>query len=325
MTTLIAGCTTIPSRTKFLPRVIDQIEKQTLKPDVFCIGVPSRSTRENTDYDLEWIRELAKERSERSGFKVVVSLLEEDYGPLCKLAGMLAVAPENSLLVTVDDDHIYDEKLLETLVRGYNEFQGSCVCLCGHALGRVGTGFHWWGYRQTGYDENPFGKALQLSHGSQVDIISGWAGVLYSRSMFGQGQGLKLPEDLEFYRRSDAIKGLHRNDDLYISAWLSAASVPRVVIAYSGKYTQKQATEIGSVNPLCHDGHKSWIKGHATHFVNWWKLIRQLESHGYFAESAKVPLNKSFTLYGALIGAVAAAAIVGCCIYASEKRRKGAK
>ena len=73
---LFVGCTTIPSRAQFLPRVIDQIEKQTIRPDAFCIGVPSYSTREKVEYDIAWIEKLAEERSKTAGFGIVIEAVK---------------------------------------------------------------------------------------------------------------------------------------------------------------------------------------------------------------------------------------------------------
>ena len=300
------GCTTIPSRAKYLPEVIKQVAKQTHKPDVFCIGIPRFSTREKMPYDIASILDMTKRYSrDMDGFDVMISLLDEDYGPLCKLAGMLAVAPENTIMITIDDDHVYDKTLVETLLHGTKDFPDACVCLCGHSLGRVAKGVHAWGYRQTGFDSVPILNTLQLKHGSPVDIISGWAGVLYKRNMFGPGRGLYLSPDLEFYRRTDGIHRLHQNDDLYISAWLSSYGIQRVVIKYPGAYEQRQVAEIGGTNPLCQAGHKNWLKGHVVHFAHWWKLIGDLESRGYFAETAAVPPTKSILCMGTSLAIVA--------------------
>lgn len=295
---ILIGCSTIPSRLKYIPRVLEQVKKQTVKPDIFCLSIPKFSTREKVPYNIEEAEGYLKE--EGLDFEARVSILDEDYGPLCKLAGMLAIAPINSIIITIDDDHEYDKKLIETLLEGKRQYPNSAVCLCGHALGRIFGDVYLWGYRQTGFDKNLLGNVVQLNNGDSVDIISGWAGVLYTRDMFGDGVGLKLPEELEFYRKYRVIKRLHQNDDLYISAWLSRNDINRVVIKYNSDYCQKLVKEIGKVNPLCQSGHTNWYKGHVVHFVEWWNLIHELTVRGYFKNTSPVSPNKSFTLCGTL-------------------------
>lgn len=308
---IIMGCTTIPSRLEHLANAIDQAKKQKIKPNIFCIGIPRYSSREKCAYDLDKVEDIAK-KSE-APFEIKISLLYEDYGPLCKLAGMLAIAPENAILITIDDDQVYDEKLVETLLAGYHEAnQESVVCLCGHALGRIVPKVYAWGYRRTGFDNNGITNAFQLRSGSDVDIISGWAGVLYNRRFFGDGTGLFLPNDLEMYRRTNGIKGLHRNDDLYISAWLSSLRIRRVVTKYKGDYQQKTNKDINSINPLCFENNTSHVKGHLVHFRNWWRVINDLCAKGYFARTAYVPPYKSLLV----ISTTALIVVIGTGIFA---------
>lgn len=287
---IIVSCSTIPSRVKFLPNVVAQITKQTALPDLFCISVPKTSSRENVDYNLAYINEFIASNLNVIKFKIVVSVLGCDYGPLCKLLGALALTKQanttDDVIVTIDDDQCYDVMFLETILEGARRHPNSVVCFCGHAISLSDTtGIYEWGFRSSGFDKNNLFRMIQLAPESEVDLVSGWCGVAYQRRFFPD----KLDSDLEFTRKVLYPK-LHRNDDLYISAWLSKLGIKKVVISYknSRSHVQHEDTRIGRVNPLSLSGSSNFLVGNTKHFVEWWGIINYLRARGHFPTTARV-------------------------------------
>jgi len=291
---LYVGFTTIPSRSNYIEKVISDLRVQTLLPDTIVIGVPKYSSREKVAYDVIKIQEDAIKASKTftNPPNILVHILKEDYGPLCKLMGLLQSVPfgKGHLLVTIDDDQHYDKHLLETLSKGSKEHTDSVVCLCGHTIGKLklpgGKSINGWGYRCSSFDNNSILKAFQLQSGSQVDIVSGWCGVLYKRDMFPSNP---IDNVLEAFRANDNL--LHRNDDIYISAWLSKLNVKCTIFSYEGTHHQTE-NAMGAINPLKLSSQKSKIMGNLIHFREWWQLISRMEERGYFQNESVVNIGE---------------------------------
>lgn len=306
---VVASCTTIPSRLPLIGKTIAQMANQSIKPDIICFGIPLRSKREKCAYDFDILRTEVDKAAHLYGYpsdKIRIATLAVDYGPLCKLAGALAItsstADQNTILITIDDDQIYDLHVIETLLSGVCDHPGCVVCLCGHALSiNRHLGVYEWGFRSSGFDKNAFTSTFQLLPNSPVDIVSGWCGVAYPRWLLPDN----LDHDLEAIRKIyNPI--LHRNDDIYISAWLSKLRISRVVVAYprGTVHIQHEDKSVGRRNPLSLSGSNSFLMGNVKHFVEWWRLVSYMREHGYFQETAAitprttVPL-KSLSFVGA--------------------------
>ena len=297
------------------------MRRQTVRPDALCLGIPRFSTRENRPYDVPSLQRAIAEANAATpacpALDVRVVELDADYGPLCKLLGALSAtsgpASAGTLVVTVDDDQIYDERLLETIVAGAAAHPDSVVCFCGHAISANERllGVYEWGFRSSGFDGNALARAFQLDSGSRVDIVSGWCGVAYPRRL--------LPDALDW--ELEAIRTtlnpvLHRNDDVYISAWLSRLGVPRVLVAYpaDSRHVQREDKIVGRQNPLSLSGSSGYVAGNVRHLFEWWSLISYMRSHGFFAETARIA-PRSAVPYKSVtaVGATATVALVSLC------------
>ena len=109
--------TTIPSRFHSIYRTIDTLLQQTYKPESIIVNIPKTYGFRFNGISIpeEDISNFIK-RYESSG-KVRVNRVDEDYGPGTKLLGALDLKDieDDSYIILVDDDVIYDDVLHEYL------------------------------------------------------------------------------------------------------------------------------------------------------------------------------------------------------------------
>ncbi|MDR3541962.1 MAG: hypothetical protein P4L69_13485 [Desulfosporosinus sp.] len=304
---IVVSLSTIPSRCDKLDETLVSLASQTLKPDAIFISVSKNSIRENKPYPVKALAKTVKRVLPGVG-RVIV--LDEDYGPLTKLMGPLLNEDDpTTLIITVDDDQKYGEKLVETLVKASEQTPNAAVCMCGHVVGHFPNV---WGYRCSRMDRPWPMKKLYLKPGSQVDIISGWCGVLYPRGIFGDKDSIPNPA-MESMRK-ESLKILHRHDDLYISAWLDLLKVKKYVTAYAEKqgdvqlqHAYKNSLSMGDSGPTPSQGVK--------HLKEFWGVVRALRSKGLLVSNLRVKwYNSTVTVVG-VISTLVIATAVGILIY----------
>jgi hypothetical protein len=311
---VVVGLTTIPSRVQHLVPVVAALRDQTRVPDAIYITVPKTSAKEN---DVPYpIGEISKMLKKAAGKLGRVLVLDADYGPLTKLVGMFRHEKSpKTLIITVDDDQIYSNTFIETMLDGAERHPGAAVCLCGHLLGK--SPFVW-GFRCSRHDDNTAVRALYLKPDSRVTVVSGWCGCAYPRRALGDD----LPEVLEKYRvGSGKLPLLNRHDDLYISSWLFLRGVKKYVIAYKGKHCDEEMDHALQNALSSGDGSRTPVTM-AKHTKEWWDFSRRLQGMGLL-ESDVVPWNKSMFFLSCVAGATALTAIAAvCAIILVKKLRK---
>jgi len=160
---IVVSMTTIPSRINKMQPMIKSIREQTRKPDMFILWLPEKCVKEDCGYDVpEWISQDVQPT-------VMPSL--RDWGPVTKLVPLLSMCwASDTLLVTVDDDVVYDSHLLEELEKASESGRFPDA-----ALGFVGV--------KNG--QYIHGEAVE-KHGSvglEVDVIGGYRGAAYRRDL----------------------------------------------------------------------------------------------------------------------------------------------
>ena len=109
--------TTIPSRFKSIYRTVDTLLKQTYKPESIIVNIPKTYGFRFNGISIpeEDIAQFV--RRYESTNKVRINRVDEDYGPGTKLLGVLDVKDieDDSYIILVDDDVIYDDVLHEYL------------------------------------------------------------------------------------------------------------------------------------------------------------------------------------------------------------------
>jgi len=103
----------IPQRLKNINRTIESLLNQTQKPDKIFINIPLKYNRFS-----EVVEEHQIPRFDR---KIIEITRCNDCGPGTKLLGSLKKIKKNSLLILVDDDHIYENYMIEKFFNFYSK------------------------------------------------------------------------------------------------------------------------------------------------------------------------------------------------------------
>ena len=103
----------IPQRLKNINQTIESLLNQTQKPDKIFINIPLKYNRFS-----EVIEEHQIPKFDR---KIIEVTRCNDCGPGTKLLGSLKKIEKNSLLILVDDDHIYENYMIEKFFNFYSK------------------------------------------------------------------------------------------------------------------------------------------------------------------------------------------------------------
>lgn len=111
----IISFTTIPTRLKNIHLTIDSLLNQLVKPEKIILNVPKiYSLRFKMSIDIISVNELLKKYQN----KIIINYLDEDYGPVTKLLGILKnniidINQENLYIILLDDDIIYPNNIIK--------------------------------------------------------------------------------------------------------------------------------------------------------------------------------------------------------------------
>ena len=93
------------------------------------LNVPYRYKNNNDEEYIisEELQQLANEYP-----KLIINRIEEDWGPVCKITGVLGISTyPNDILIVCDDDHVYHEDMLEYHLQKLNQFPTSATAFRG--------------------------------------------------------------------------------------------------------------------------------------------------------------------------------------------------
>ena len=102
---IYVSITTIPQRIKNLNKSVKSLLNQTRKPDKIFINIPFKYKR--------FSEAIVDNQIPKFDNKVVEITRCEDYGPGTKLLGSLNKLQKDSLLILADDDHTYEDYMIE--------------------------------------------------------------------------------------------------------------------------------------------------------------------------------------------------------------------
>jgi len=199
---VVVSLTTIPDRVGGIGRTIDSITRQAARPDLIYLTIPEICRRRpKKTYEIP--------RDIRDNRFVRVIGTDYDHGPSMKLLG--ALQEENDpdcIIITVDDDHEYDERFIETLLFFERERPESAL------------GFNGWMVRPL-IEENRY-VFIEEYAGEPVrcDVLEGYRGVLYKKRFF----------DGTVFQYEGFPRTAHLVDDVWISAHLAERGVERLVL-----------------------------------------------------------------------------------------------
>jgi hypothetical protein len=151
---------------------------------------------------------------------------EIDYGPITKIYGGLTMeADPETLIISCDDDVIFEPTFVETLIKHHQTHPQEVICGTGALLSKglplisiistVPPFHHWKSF--LGFNLGPEGR--------RVDLIFGVAGVLYSRGFFPPNHLLHE----KIFQHSLADEAIFHNDDVLISGYLNSQGIKRRV------------------------------------------------------------------------------------------------
>ncbi len=129
---IYVSLTTIPRRLKNLNKSIESILKQTQKPDKIFINIPKKYKRFKEIIDTKQISQFSN--------KIIEITRCEDYGPGTKLLGSIDKMEKNSLVILVDDDHAYEDYMIEKFYYYYSISPENAYSFYVHPLKNFGAG-----------------------------------------------------------------------------------------------------------------------------------------------------------------------------------------
>ena len=129
---IYVSLSTIPQRVKNINLSVDSLLKQTKKPDKIFINIPNKYKRFDEMVNDNQIPKFSDSRVEVTRC--------EDCGPGTKLLGSLDKLNKNSLLILADDDHIYEDYMIEKFYYFYSKAPNNAYSFYVHPLGNFGVG-----------------------------------------------------------------------------------------------------------------------------------------------------------------------------------------
>jgi hypothetical protein len=123
---------TIPQRLKYLKKSVDSLLNQTRKPDKIFVNIP---------YKYKRFKETIEDNQIPKFNNSIVEVTRcEDCGPGTKLLGSLNKIKKDSLLVLADDDHTYEDYMIEKFFYFYSKEPSNAYSFYVHPLGNFGIG-----------------------------------------------------------------------------------------------------------------------------------------------------------------------------------------
>ena len=129
---IYVSLTTIPQRVKDLNKSITSLLRQTRRPDKIFVNIPNKYKRFKEIIDEGQIPKLKD--------SAVEIIRCEDYGPGTKLLGSIDKLEKNSLVILADDDHIYQDFMIEKFYYYYSKAPQNAYSFYVHPLGNFGVG-----------------------------------------------------------------------------------------------------------------------------------------------------------------------------------------
>ena len=129
---IYVSLSTIPQRLKNLNESVKSLLKKTRRPDKIFVNIPFKYKRFSETIEDNQIPKFDS--------SVVEITRCEDCGPGTKLLGSLDKFEKNSLVILADDDHIYEDYMIEKFFYFYSKTPDNAYSFYVHPLGNFGIG-----------------------------------------------------------------------------------------------------------------------------------------------------------------------------------------
>ena len=129
---IYVSLTAIPPRIQNLNKTINSLLSQSQKPDKIFINIPFKYQR---------FAEIVKDDQIPKFDSNLIEITRcEDCGPATKLLGSLNKFEKNSLVILADDDHVYENYMIEKFFYFYSKSPNNAYSFYVHPLGKFGIG-----------------------------------------------------------------------------------------------------------------------------------------------------------------------------------------
>lgn len=238
--TVVVSMTTIPSRIHALPRVVDSLLLQNHPVAEIRLYIPWRYRRfPNQSIDIDDIDP-----------RVTVVRVDEDLGPLTKVAFAVEEFRDQAVLVlSCDDDMAYEPTWVERFMHAYLTNPQHCLVQSGGFLNQFSTVSQSFCPKPRAKYKGLYYRLMRaLSLGSWkprspfvasgfVDIGEGWAGFLLNPDWF----------DDEFKAIPEQIRLV---DDIWISAYLSSRGIGIWLIKNALRPLTSEVAQTNALNQI---------------------------------------------------------------------------
>ena len=129
---IYVSISTIPQRIKNVNESVKSLLNQTRKPDKIFINIPFKYRR--------FSETIKDDEIPKFDSSVVEITRCEDCGPATKLLGSLDKLEKNSLVILFDDDHVYENYMVEKFSYFYSKAPNNAYSFYVHPLGKFGIG-----------------------------------------------------------------------------------------------------------------------------------------------------------------------------------------
>jgi hypothetical protein len=199
---VVVSFTTIPGRINNIRKTIDSIGKQSVRPDIIYLNLPEVCRRQK--HKPYVVPDFLRDNT-----SVHILKMDYDYGPSMKLLPVLDHESDpGTAIITVDDDHEYDKRFIETLLHYEKKFPDCAL------------GFNGWNISPL-IEQNRYEFIEEnLEEPVKADVLEGYRGVLYKKRFF----------DKTIFDYRGFPEAAHRVDDVWISAHLARNGIERIVL-----------------------------------------------------------------------------------------------
>lgn len=277
---VVASLTTMPYRYSKIIRTLESLNRQTHPLDAIYLSLPARSRRLDVEYPPV-TDEIAR-------LCTVVPCT--DFGPITKICGgLLAETDPETVIITFDDDMVYPETMVETLVKHHRRNPNSAIGSSGMLLRyscpmcAITPNENNFFYRISKFKVGPEGR--------RVDSIYGYPGALYLRKFFPTKDKLEL----EFLNFALADQDMFMNDDIVISGYLSLQNIERRIFPDMPivNFVLDEGVRERNANEISYDLDKFFQR------MN--KSIEKAKSLGMYAATEPVDISETIVGVSAII------------------------
>lgn len=245
---VIVTLTTIPSRLYNILPTIESIINQEIEPDEIVLSLPLESKREPKPNQDPYDKNIIKKILDKTNITIIRCNI--DYGPATKLLGLLEreknknLSPDDeALIITLDDDKIYDKETTKNLLEGWNRNKDCVVARKGCTFIQLSKDSESYLSNKTQLDKIDRQKEI-LIIGNLIDvdtscsIILGTGGVLYKASFF-KNDIFNYEDNNKKYPR----KEMFSRDDILFSGYLGKNGITKKIIKFKNNNTTNKINE----------------------------------------------------------------------------------